>query len=325
MNPRQRIFWTITATYVALFGFTGSLAFLLIYLAIQPSAGVLLIWLAGMLVAATGAALGAGLLLARKLEKALFGFSGALQRAAAGNYDVSLPVESRQEFEELAAAMDQMTEHVQTHATQMQNDRDRLRMVLNSMVEGVIAVDASQRVILFNTAASRMFKLREPTSLGRPLWELVRHPRMQQWVAQALERTDPVGGEMEMLDPVARILVVNVARFPVEPLFGAVVVVGDVTELRRLERIRQEFVANASHELKTPLASIKACVETLLDGALDDPKFRTKFLQAIDEQTDRLDALVRDMLTLAQVESPDRACRRRGARTNSRQSARQCD
>jgi two-component system phosphate regulon sensor histidine kinase PhoR len=199
--------------------------------------------------------------------------------------------------------MDHMTESVQSRSNQMQNERDRLRMVLNSMVEGVIAVDAAQRVIFFNTAASRLFKLREPASIGRPLWELVRHPRMQQWVAQALDRTEPVGGEMEMLDPVARILVVNVARFPVQPQFGAVVVVGDVTELRRLERIRQEFVANASHELKTPLASIKACVETLLDGASDDPKFRTKFLQSIDEQTDRLDELVRDMLTLARVES----------------------
>ena len=129
------------------------------------------------------------------------------------------------------------------------------------------------------------------------------NPRLHLWVAQAFEQTDPVGGDMELLGPASRILMVSAAQFPIQPQRGAVIVFGDVTELRRLERIRQEFVANASHELKTPLASIKACVETLLDGAANDPGFLSKFLETINDQTDRLDLLVRDMLALARIES----------------------
>ena len=84
---------------------------------------------------------------------------------------------------------------------------------------------------------------------------------------------------------------------------GAVIVITDVTELRRLERVRQQFVANASHELKTPITSIQACIETLIDGAIDDVQCRDRFLQTINEQTDRLDALVKDLLSLARLEA----------------------
>jgi two-component system phosphate regulon sensor histidine kinase PhoR len=115
-----------------------------------------------------------------------------------------------------------------------------------------------------------------------------------------------VGGELELKAPVARILSVRVAGLRGPSSTGAVVVASDISQLRRLEQVRQEFVANASHELKTPLASIKACVETLLDGALEDVEIRVKFLQTVNEQTERLDKLVRDLLALTRIESQER-------------------
>jgi two-component system phosphate regulon sensor histidine kinase PhoR len=121
-----------------------------------------------------------------------------------------------------------------------------------------------------------------------------------------LSQNEPVGGELELKAPVPRILSVRVARLPGPTAAGAIVVASDISQLRRLEQVRQEFVANASHELKTPLASIKACVETLLDGALDDVEIRVRFLQTVGEQTERLDKLVRDLLALTRIESEER-------------------
>jgi len=303
MNLRQRIFWSITGTVSAIFG-AGVLAALILG-AVLPGTigGVGLVCLGILLLAGAASAFGTGWLLSRRIDEALQGFIHAVPRAASASPETPLPDASRRDLAELADAFDEMTTHVREHWSQMQDERDRLRTVLNSMVEGMIAVDAQQRIMFVNSAASKLFKLRDPHDVGRPLWELVRHPRLQQWVGQALERGVPVGGEIELHDPQSRVLIVNIARFPVQPQPGAVIVMADVTELRRLERVRQEFVANASHELKTPLASIKACVETLLDGASADPEYLEKFLRTIDDQTDRLDALIKDMLTLARVET----------------------
>src|SRR5262249_36487933 len=101
----------------------------------------------------------------------------------------------------------------------------------------------------------------------------------------------------------AQSLTVHVARLPGSPARGAVLVLHDNSELRRLERLRHEFVANVSHELKTPLSVIKAYVETLIEGAVDDPEHRGPFLAKIDEQADRLHALILDLLSLARIES----------------------
>jgi two-component system phosphate regulon sensor histidine kinase PhoR len=110
----------------------------------------------------------------------------------------------------------------------------------------------------------------------------------------------------EQLDgkgPAARSLAVYAAPLRTGTAQGAILVLHDTTELRRLERVRQEFVANVSHELKTPLSVIKACIETLLDGAIDEPEIRGSFLDQVAEQSDRLHNLILDLLALAQIES----------------------
>jgi two-component system phosphate regulon sensor histidine kinase PhoR len=173
------------------------------------------------------------------------------------------------------------------------------------MIEGVIAIDSDQRVLLVNEAACRLFPIHEVSAIGRPLWELVRSPQLQMWMGAALSQSEPVGGELELKAPQPRVLSVRIAGLPGPIAAGAIVVASDISQLRRLEQVRQEFVANASHELKTPLASIKACVETLLDGALEDVEIRVRFLQVVNEQTERLDKLVRDLLALTRIESQE--------------------
>ncbi len=223
-----------------------------------------------------------------------------------GEFDRRIPPGDRHEIENLAASLDRTQQYLKTRVTDLESSRNQMRTVLDSMVEGVIALDSDQRVLLVNEAGLRLFPIQEHSAVGRPVWELVRSPQLAQWVAQALSQSEPVGGELELKAPVARILSVRVAGLPGPTVTGAVVVASDISQLRRLEQVRQEFVANASHELKTPLASIKACVETLLDGALDDVEMRVKFLQMVNEQTERLDKLIRDLLALTRIESQDR-------------------
>jgi two-component system phosphate regulon sensor histidine kinase PhoR len=103
--------------------------------------------------------------------------------------------------------------------------------------------------------------------------------------------------------PAIKSLTVHAARLAETPERGIILVFHDTTELRRLERVRQEFVANVSHELKTPLSVIKACIETLLDGAVDDPQHRGPFLERIADQAEHLHRLILDLLSLARIES----------------------
>jgi two-component system phosphate regulon sensor histidine kinase PhoR len=137
--------------------------------------------------------------------------------------------------------------------------------------------------------------------------ELIRSPRVQEVIEATFRLTSPDAhrAEISVTSPrgPTRILAVRGTPLPGTPPPAAVFVFHDITELRRLERMRQDFVANASHELKTPLASIKAYTETLLDGALNDSEVNVRFLERIDEQADRLNQLILDLLSLARLES----------------------
>lgn len=230
-------------------------------------------------------------------------FITALRQVRAGKFDSSVPDPSRLLLTDLAHSIDDVAHLVEKQSTQLSADQERLRNVLNSMVEGVLAVDPQQRIVLWNHSATKMFNIPEHAAASRPMWEMVRNHRLQQWVESVLQDAKPRSGDIEFNDPVQRIFNINVVSLPMSPRPGAVIVVSDVSGIRRLERIRQEFVANASHELKTPLASIKACAETLMDGAIDEPEFRTRFLQSINDQAERLDLIVKDMLALARIES----------------------
>lgn len=256
--------------------------------------GIVLSALVGML---------AGGLQARHKGRALNEVHTALSRAEKGQFDFPLSSECHAAIPDVASALERAQASIRLEMAQLSGQRDRLQNVINSMAEGVIGVDGEQRILLMNDAACKIFSLREGAALGRPVWEQVRSPQLQSWVAGAVEKALPSGGEMHLRSAIGRDLALSVSAFHGPALTGAVIVVTDITELRRLERVRQQFVANASHELKTPITSIQACIETLIDGAVEDPQCRDRFLQTICEQTERLDALVKDLLTLARLES----------------------
>jgi two-component system phosphate regulon sensor histidine kinase PhoR len=193
------------------------------------------------------------------------------------------------------------------------------------MIEGVIAVDERRRIVLANRAAGLLFEFRPSTVEGRPLLEVVRNHAVHEAVTTALATSQPqrleaksgvvrgspdpapsgtVGRPATTGDhPGTRHVDIHVQPLPGQPCPGVVLVIHDTTELRRLESLRRDFIANVSHELKTPLSSIKAYTETLRNGALEDRETSQKFLARIEEQTDRLHHLIMDMLMLARIES----------------------
>lgn len=215
-------------------------------------------------------------------------------------------------FGELGKVVRLYNELIPSRATRLlalENDRLVYETVLEGMSEGVIAVDSRRRLLFANGTSRSLFGL-EASDQGRLFAEVVRHPQLQS-VVDATMQSDTFHREEVVLNAGrwpgtrvgAAVLAVHARPLSGAALQGAVLVFHDVTGLRRLERMRQDFVANVSHELKTPLAAIKAYAETLLDGAIDDPAVNHEFLQRIDEQTDRLNQLVFDMLSLSRLES----------------------
>jgi two-component system phosphate regulon sensor histidine kinase PhoR len=220
---------------------------------------------------------------------------------ASGDYRQRAFVSNRDELGALARSFNRMSQELGDQLSELRESDRRQATVLGGMIEGVIAIDARQRVLFSNAAAGRLFSFLPPQVEGRPLLEAVRNHQLHDAVSKALGSRVPERLDIEWQD---RQLSVQVSPLLGEPIGGAVVVLHDTTALHRLEGLRRDFVANVSHELKTPLASIKAYAETLLSGAESmDAETRSKFLGRIEEQADRLAELVQDMLDLARIES----------------------
>lgn len=212
----------------------------------------------------------------------------------------------RDEISEAAIAVGQIDEdRAKTRANAAQREQQaqestrQLSAVLQAMVEGVLAVDGTERLMFANTAACTMLEMPPENLQGRLVYDCVRSSNVQEAVREAVGQRAIVNIECRL--PRNDALVKLVAS----PLAGggAVVVLEDVTEVRKLETMRQDFVNGISHELKTPLTVIQACTETLLDEANDDIDASKRFLGQIQQQAERLLQMILGMLQLARVES----------------------
>jgi two-component system phosphate regulon sensor histidine kinase PhoR len=239
----------------------------------------------------------------RQIVKPLTQLTELASAIAAGDFHRRVEVQSRDELGRLGIAFGRMQEELARRIQELQQYAERLAAVLGGMVEGVLAVDPQQRVILANDACKSLLGIADRDVVGRPLLEIVRNREIAGLVTESFSSGALCDREVTMSGPPRRVLRVLATRLRDEPCSGAVVVLHDVTELRRLENIRRDFVANVSHELKTPLASIKAYTETLLAGAIRDADHNVRFVERIDEQSQRLHRLIVDLLHLSRVES----------------------
>lgn len=188
----------------------------------------------------------------------------------------------------------------------LHSDTALLQAVLGTMVEGVLVLDSGSRLMYVNRAARRLLEFGSREVTGRLLHELVRSHQFHELVERVLQTQGEQHVEID-LSRKERTLSVSAGPLPIEPAPGAVLVLYDVTDLRRLERMRRDFVSNVSHELKTPLTSIQACADTLLDGGLEDPDINRRFVSRIAEQAERLRELILDLIQLARMESQPEA------------------
>lgn len=247
------------------------------------------------------------LALVRRVAQPLHELTEGVRRVAEGGFGHTVAVGGPDEVGLLARTFNQMSRRLDRQFARLEEDRQQLRTILDGMEEGVVAIDAEQRVLFANERAAHLLGFALKNAVGRKLWEVVRQRSVHQIVERVLAGSDPRREEIDWQGAVVRFLTLYVARLPGTPCTGAVLVINDTSELRRLERMRQDFVANVSHELKTPLSVIKLYVETLLNGAVEDPTHRGGFLEQIAEQADRLHSLIMDLLSLARIESGGQA------------------
>ena len=241
--------------------------------------------------------------LTRRLVQPVHELTQGAEQIATGNYGQKVYIDRKDELGQLADSFNHMSVQLAAQFAQLDEDRQQLRAVLSGMVEGVIAIDADQNILFANDRAGQLLEFASKTAAGRKLWEVVRQRAVQELVQATMRGPSGDDRKLEFNDPIGKSLMLHVAQLPGEPTRGAVLVFHDTTELRRLERLRQDFVANVSHELKTPLSVITACTETLLEGGINDLENRGRFLEQIQEQTHRLHSLILDLLSLARIES----------------------
>ncbi len=242
-------------------------------------------------------------LIAGRIMRPLYRLTDAAEAVAAGDYQQRIPVGTADEVGTLARAVDHMRRALTRQVTELRENSQRLETVLSSMLEGVLAVNADQRVLFANDASRSLLGIETREVSGRPLLEVTRNRVVREAVEEAFRLDEPYEFEFQVSGLTRRYLAVRATRLPGEPCPGVVVVLYDISDLRRLENVRREFVANVSHELKTPLSAIKAYAETLRMGAIHDAEHNELFVARIEEQADRLHQLILDLLHLARVES----------------------
>ena len=261
-----------------------------------------LLWIGGP--AALALSLLASWWVTKRLRRGLDALRSGMERHGAGELGWRIPHQPVAALQEVVHAETALVERVDARLAEAMRRLAEQEAVLSSMSEGVLAVDHSLRILNLNPGAGRMFGVDPAGARGRTLLEVSRHTELLHFATAALEASAPTEGEIVLHDPEPRSLQAHgsVLRDAQSRSIGAVVVLNDVTALRRLETMRRDFVANVSHELKTPITSIKGFVETLLDGALRDPKEAERFLRIVQRQSERLHAIIEDLLNLSRIE-----------------------
>ena len=195
-------------------------------------------------------------------------------------------------------------ERNRAHTEALHAVTSRMEAMLDSMIEGLIVIDTRGRITLANRAAERLFSFSR-MMIGGTLLEVIRHHEIAALASRVNAGEDVVEHEVRLESPQRRVLQVSAValRDAAQAPAGAVLVFHDVTQLRKLEGLRQDFVANVSHELRTPLSLIKSAAETLIDGGKDDAAALRRFLEIIDKNANRLTLLIDDLLLLAHLDS----------------------
>jgi two-component system phosphate regulon sensor histidine kinase PhoR len=306
---RSRLFWRIFSinTVAVLIFFVASLGYVELSLkaAIQPAQ---LESVRVVLLTASGALLLAGMVISFLTARMISGPVEGMRRAAEGiaRGDFKERLDEQGDFAALASAFNAMSVQLQNRVEEIEARTRELASIMENVSDGLLLVDAEGNVALVNRAATRLLGQSAAQLEGRPLWQSVRHAEVDELLKQLLILSEPGSVRIEQ-GAGATTQTLEIVATPLFEVAGggklAVLLVRDRTEDKRLDQMRRDFLADVSHELKTPLTSIKAYVETLIDGAVDDPTARAPFLEKIHSNAQRLTALVSDILDISRLES----------------------
>ena len=257
----------------------------------------------GGLVIAVLAAL-VSLAVARRISQPIEEIKRGAARFADGDLTHRLPSPDTEEMAGLTETLNRMAAQLDERMQIVSQQRNELEAVLSSMLEGVIAVDRNERVINMNPAAGRMFDCDPVKVQGRNIQEVVRNLAIQRFVTRVLTTSEAISDDFILYRAEERTL--NIHSSPLYDAssvqIGALLVMNDVTQLRHLENVRRDFVANVSHEIKTPLTAIKGFVETLQQGTVEDKVEQERFLGIVLKHVNRLSAILEDLLALSRME-----------------------
>ena len=254
---------------------------------------------------ALAVALAIGLFVAGRVTRPVVEMQSIARQMSQGNFLVRAPTRSTDEIGMLGRSLNVLATRSREKIEDLEQEQAKVTAILDGMVEGVIAVDGHEHIVLMNERARAIFELGSVRGERKPFLEVIRNAELHE-VFRA-SRGAPLGGavrrEVDLTAPTNRVLQVHgVPLLLAGGETGVVIVLHDITELRRLEQVRTEFVANVSHELRTPLTAIHGYVETLLGGALEEPDHARKFLEIVHRQTERLGRLINDLTDLSNIE-----------------------
>ncbi|MGD8474925.1 MAG: HAMP domain-containing protein, partial [Anaerolineae bacterium] len=258
-----------------------------------------------ILIAGLGIALVAALLavfIAGRTTQPVRELTAVAERMATGDLDARLFPTSRDEVGQLTRAFNHMADQIREQVTSLAEERGRLAAVLDHMADGVLITDGSGQVEMINAAAARLLNTNEEQALGRSFAQVVPHyPLIELWKTCCEQGEE----QIEMVEVTRQGLFLQAIVTPFEEagVEGYLVILQDLTRIRRLETVRRDFISNISHELRTPLAGLKALVDTLRGGAIKDRPAAKRFLKRMDAEVDALTQMVEELLELSRIES----------------------
>jgi two-component system, OmpR family, phosphate regulon sensor histidine kinase PhoR len=257
---------------------------------------------AGVLILLLGA--GVSLYVSYRISRTVGRFRSGAARFAQGDLGYRLEIGNSEEFAALAESMNEMAGQLHARLSTITQQRNELEAVLSGMVEAVLVLDKHERILRVNGAAERLLRIDGVKVRDRSIQEAVRNTDLHRFVTTTLASEAPVEGDIVIIGDPDKFLQAHgaVLRDEQDNTTAALVVLNDVSRLKALENIRRDFVANVSHELKTPITSIKGFLETLREGAVKDPENADRFLDIIIKHTDRLSAIIEDLLSLSRIE-----------------------
>jgi two-component system phosphate regulon sensor histidine kinase PhoR len=249
-------------------------------------------------------AAGISWVVSRRISQPIENMKKSAEHFAAGDLSHRLTPPDTEEMGGLADAMNQMAAQLNERIETIISQRNQLETVLTSMLEGVIAIDTEERIVSINRAAAQLFDMEPANCQNKSIQEVIRSPALQQFIRKALSNKNPSEEDITVFQNEERVIDVKSSALldANRHQIGTLVVFHDVTQLRRLEDMRRDFVANVSHEIKTPLTAIKGFVETLQQGNVEKAKEKERFLGIIQKHVDRLNAIIEDLLALSRIE-----------------------